>query len=130
MFHNTRNVSCNKWNNLPSLLFYWAFYFGLSFIKELRVCKVCDETFKVLNTELFPDTFRIIKGAHHMSSRIFRSEFSKFHEGEWNESCLFSCFFVKIIWILILNGIRNFKKIVNIRNSWTLLVISSQTLQQ
>ena len=47
-----------------------------------------------------------------MISRIFRSEISNFHEWEWNESCLFSCFFVKTIWTVF----EIFKKIVNIRN--------------
>ena len=47
-----------------------------------------------------------------MISRIFRSEILNFHDWEWKESCLFSCFFVKTIWTVF----EIFKKIVNIRN--------------
>ena len=55
MFHNTHNVSCNKWNNLPFHSFLGPFILVCSFIKEFIVlCNMCDETFKVLNAKLFP----------------------------------------------------------------------------
>ena len=122
-----------------STIFLNLFFWSARLLRSSEyLCKMCDETFKVLNTESFPmeqliytfDSFRINKVRttwfHAFSDMKFRIYMNK----NKTNLVLFSWFFFVKTISMAIEIFQKSRIQFKMWNSWKLVVISPQTLQQ